>query len=506
MTTMDSTFRPLIAATLGAVLLAFQAGVHAQEYQAKSHVQRTPKADAAKLVQAKRLGPPSLAVRLLPAPPRELGVMAKDSKDTRATVVGFARPVRELADDTLASRLDWQDSGSGSRVAHFALTSPGAAALRVGIEAKAIPLGARLRFHDGSGRALEVRGEDILERIATNLEAGKDAAGARIFWSPVIESSTAVVEIELPAATRAADVRLGVPAVSHLVTSPGKAFALPKVESSCALDAKCQESAWGNEMNAEARILFTRDGTTYACSGTLLADQDPASEVPYFHTATHCIASQADASTAATYWFYRSSACNSGAPARFEVRNGGATLLMVHPQTDTTLLRLNEQPPAGAVYLGWSAGTPLNIGAAVTGIHHGSAEQKLSFGEIRAFGSCLMQGGMCMADSLAGGDFYYVTWRAGVTLPGGSGSPLIADSSRMLVGHLSSGMSQCGANSAGDFYGRFDVAYRAGLDRWLGAAPTPVATPAVPRPVVVQGPRLRLSTVLGGAGGQGVAK
>ncbi len=473
---MDRRHTSLIAIALGAAILAFQGGARA-----------------------------ATTVKLFPPSPEEVAVFAKATNDKRAPRIGFARSVNELADERLASQLQWQESAGGGLRAQVAITSPEAAAIRVGIVAKALPLQARLRFHDGSSRPVEVKGEDILERIAANLDHGDTGANARTYWSPVIESSTAMIEIELPAGTRAAEVRMSMPVISHLLSSAKKGFTLPKVETSCAVDAKCHENMWGSEMNAEARILYTRDGTTYACSGTLLADHDPNSQIPYFHTASHCIKSQSDASTVATYWFYRSSSCNSGAAGRFEVRSAGAELLHVHAETDTTLLRLNEAPPAGAVYMGWNAASPLGIGAAVTGIHHGDAEQKLSFGDVRAFAGCLMQGGMCMAESLGGGNYYYVTWRAGVTLAGSSGSPLVADNSRSLVGHLSSGMSACGPNPPGDFYGRFDVAYRAGLNRWLGAAPvavvTPVPTPPPP-PREMIGPRLRLTTTLGQGGAQ----
>jgi len=70
-------------------------------------------------------------------------------------------------------------------------------------------------------------------------------------------------------------------------------------------------------MNAVARIIFTRDGSSYACSGTLVADTDTASVVPYFLTANHCISTQTSASTMQSYWFYRSSACGSDTRGAF---------------------------------------------------------------------------------------------------------------------------------------------------------------------------------------------
>ncbi|HYC37045.1 MAG TPA: trypsin-like peptidase domain-containing protein [Usitatibacter sp.] len=457
----------------------------------------TADARAPKVVQARRADTPAPFLRLAAPLASEAAVLKRDTEE-RTPNIGFPRALPGLADDGLPMRLQWSELGNGSRVAHFAISSSGAAALRVGLDPRALPLQALLRFHDGAGRAIEVTGESILESIADNLEAREHGMNARTWWSPVVESSTAVVEIELPAGVQPEQVRLGVPKISHLVASAKNGFATRK-EASCSLDAKCHEGAWSAEMNAEARMLFTRDGVTYACSGTLLADHDPATEIPYFHTAGHCISGQADASTVVTYWFYRSAECN-GSPGRYEVVNGGAQLLFAHPETDTVLLRLNQPAPRGATYLGWSANASFAEGTPVTGVHHGGAEmQKISFGNIAGFASCMRGGEMCRRSSGAESSHYHVTWRAGTTLAGGSGSPLIADGTRELIGHLSSGMSACGATDAGDFYGRFDLAYRAGLHRWLGTKPAARITPTpvpVPPPPVVAGPRLRLTTTL----------
>ena len=477
MATMPARQYTLLPA-FAAVFLAMASSAQAQQQnRAQAHVQRAATATGVTVVRAMRQDKPALAVTLAAFDPGQNAPVSSSAKSARTPRIGFSRPTAELAEDNLPRRLQWQDLATGGRVAHFAVTSPAAAALRVGIVAQALPLDARIRFHDGSGNAIEGKGEEILGTVAANLAAGDTGANARTYWSPVIESSTAVVEIELPAGTRVADVRLGVPGVSHLVSSAKQGFARPKVEGSCAIDATCREAAWKAELNAEARILFTRNGVTYACSGTLLADQDAATEIPYFHTASHCISSQSEASSAVTYWFYRSRECSGATLGRFESRAGGATLLYTHAETDTSLLRLHDTPPAGAVYLGWSAETPAGIGAGVTGIHHSDAGQRISSGAVESYASCMLQGRMCTRAATPENNFYYVTWRAGTTANGASGSPLIADDNRTLIGHLSSGMSACGSGSSGDFYARFDVAYRAGLNRWLGNSQGPGAAP-----------------------------
>ena len=43
--------------------------------------------------------------------------------------------------------------------------------------------------------------------------------------------------------------------------------------------------AFANAARSVAKMVLTEDGATYICSGTLLNDTDPSSQVPYFCTA-----------------------------------------------------------------------------------------------------------------------------------------------------------------------------------------------------------------------------
>ena len=62
----------------------------------------------------------------------------------------------------------------------------------------------------------------------------------------------------------------------------------------------------------EISALASSSVRTAERSGTLLADRDTSTTVPYFLTANHCVSSQAAASTIQSYWFYRATACDSG--------------------------------------------------------------------------------------------------------------------------------------------------------------------------------------------------
>jgi len=419
----------------------------------------------------------------LPAP--STGELAQLEAPRKAGVpmqIGFPRPIPALeGDDAMGHALAWETLPDGARVAAISVTSPGAAALRLGLRINAIPAPAILRFHDEDGHELfDVTGASVLATIEANVAADAEGPDARTYWSPVIESSTIVMEIELPAGARASELRLSVPRLSHLVSSVKTDFMLPKSSASCEKDAMCQQSTWGPQMNAVARIAFSSGGYTYLCSGTLLADTDATTNIPYFLTANHCINSQTVASTLTAYWFWRSTACNSGVPGTYTKQQGGATLLYNATATDASFMQLNTPPPAGVTYAGWIAGSPVSMYASVTGLHHPTGDLlKISSGNVMGYLTCTApSGGQFSCSSLSsslGATFYDVGWSSGIVEGGSSGSALF-DGNKYVVGQLYGGSSSCTYPMAGDSYGRFDVSYQAALSTWLNPPPPPRLT------------------------------
>ena len=387
--------------------------------------------------------------------------------------IGFPRPIAPLVGG-LPAALDWE-MVDGLRVASLSITSPGAAALRLQLRPIAIPAAARLRFHAPESTEIhEFTGEEILETVASNVIAGDRGEEANAFWSPVIEGDTIVLEIELPADARESDLRLAVPKLSHLVTSARSDFTT-KASASCHNDATCSLGTWP-EINAVARMVFSSGGSTYVCTGTLLADTDASTTIPYFLTANHCIGTQSEASSVQTYWFYRSSACNGSGTASYQTRTGGGQLRYGSTNTDSTLLQLNSTPPAGTIYAGWLIGSVLPLGENVTGIHHPTGDLlKISFGDIDGYLTCSTpnsEGQFSCSSSSAGSSRYYaVDWTSGITEGGSSGSGLFRDNGRYLVGQLYGGGSSCSLGGGGDIYGRFDVAFSAGMSQWLDVPP-----------------------------------
>lgn len=456
-----------------------------EEIRAESEVQ--PDSPRAPAVVAKRSSPDSIPNVALEAPasdafPKALLAARKPGTPLQ---IGFGRAVAPLEDDAaMGARISWERAGAGEWIGAISVTSSGAAAIRMGLRVDALPEGAKLRFYaPGGGEAFEAAAGDVAATIERSLLAGEPRDSALTYWSPVVESDTIALEIELPPGARPDEARIAAPLVSHLVTRASSGFAMPKAASSCEIDASCYQDAWGVESRAVARIIFTRDGSSFVCSGTLLADKDPATFIPYFLTANHCIASQASASSIQSYWFYRSNECDTGVRGSFQTLFGGATLLYGTDNTDTALLRLNNAPPAGVGYAGWIVGSPPGGSAPMTGIHHPSGDlQKIAFGNFDSYWTCAPSSGnqfTCNGAGSAAATFFTVGWTNGLTEPGSSGSPVFLDNGHYLVGQLYGGNDSCTAATNRDWYGRFDVAYNAALRQWLGtpASSTPAFTP-----------------------------
>lgn len=467
-------------ASVGAVI---QAEPEYQPYPAV-HAQAKERRVEPALIRDVTLAPPEPSVVQKVAKPPSIGAPQQ---------VGFARDVAVLSDGVSSvARLQWTTLDSGARVAAFSITSPDAAALRVALRVKAIPAGTLVRFYAPDvGTVYEVSAEEIQETIGRNLKAGELSEKALRYWSPVIEGPTAVVEIELPAGSMPAHLDLAAPQVSHLVTSPGRGFAMPVLKAaasaaSCNNDEACYAGTWSTESNAVARMTFVDAGVSYFCTGTLLSDLDTTTTIPYFLSANHCIDNQPAASTLETFWFYRSAACNSSV-TESDVTDltGGATLLYNSANSDTAFLKLAKAPPGGAMYAGWSVGTVPAVTAKVATVHHPRGDkQKISFGAINSFTSCQSTGDesfSCRSTAPGAGNFFEVNWTSGITEPGSSGAALFTQNGHYVIGQLYGGGTTCTSPTTGsDYFGRFDVAYTAGLSRFLAPSSSPSAAVTAP--------------------------
>ncbi|MCC6591266.1 MAG: PPC domain-containing protein [Bryobacterales bacterium] len=404
-----------------------------------------PGKDRVKLAAARML--PSLGAAVAPPVPQILDPVTESERRAVPELPGVpaAGLHRRLA--LPATRTGHWETIGNRHIWRASIHSPGARSLRVHFSAFNAGTG-RVWVHNGSTDQPEIGGP------YTGL--GWTADGD--FWSDIVFGDTLVIEYEPASIDRR--VPFEVTEISHALSAIAQAEADPEgprlAALSCHQDASCFPE-WADTGKAVARYVFEKDGGSYLCTGTLLNTRQ-SRNIPYLITADHCVDSDAVARTVQAFWFYQTSRCNGPAPATRDLpRSLGARYLAGGglQQGDFTLLRLTDVPN-GVVFSGWSA-DPVDMGAALTGVHHPAGDyRRLSQGR-RAADST-------MGTGLVRDRFYSVQWAAGHTEGGSSGSGLFSAPGR-LVGTLygglrtATGVTKCDLDPDYSFYGRFETAY-----------------------------------------------
>ena len=359
--------------------------------------------------------------------------------------IGFARAMPDGERPLSTPTLPWHALADGGMATRVNLSSPGAAAIRIGVMLSKTHPNVALRFA-GAADPQHVFGPFTANEVAA----------ARVFWSPVLEGDSATVEIYVPRGVAPADVQLAIPMISHLVVTGGdlqKSEPVDDIGASggCEVDVACvATNAALNQAKAVAKLLFTEGGDSFICTGTLLNDSI-ASNTPYLYTASHCMDSQEAASSLITYWFFDAVACGDLSVPPYKTVTDGAVLLGRSVDSDWALVRLNTVPPANAVFSAWRADAIADF-TAVTVIHHPEGDlKKISDGSKSDYFS--------FSDNTS---FARVRYTTGATEPGSSGAGLLtlgsSGSFYELRGGLYAGTASCSRRNGFDVYSRLDVA------------------------------------------------
>jgi lysyl endopeptidase len=423
------------------------------------------------------------AITLAAMPTHELAKKTvASSKIGGPTIVSVPREVTDT--ETVAktaSRMQWTTSAQGKRIGSIRFKSTDAKGVFIGVVVDQLPPAATLRFHgDKSSTAFHISAKQILTQIQTNINAGDNTEFGRTYWAPPLDSDDVTMEIELPADVATDTVRISIPLISHLFTAAAelaaKALNQPMTGAgTCNVDATCYPE-YDNESRSVAKMWYMPSpGLGANCTGNLVNNK-LSDGTPYFLTAYHCISTQTQASNLYQIdWLHRSSACNSGIQSMPAYQTGGgAVLLQVEPQLDMTFLRLNESPPSVARFAAWTTEV-VNVGEPALGLHNPNGNlQEASLGAVSEYLDCYTPSvgasPDCKAATSATGNHIVAKWTAGSTYFGSSGSGLFVtkNNTRYLVGQLHAGTICSGTFSSSlGYYGRFDLAYKAALNKWL---------------------------------------
>jgi hypothetical protein len=389
----------------------------------------------------------------------------------RPLQIGVARSVAVASNVAAMNALwSWTKLDDGRQVAAVSVQSPDAKALRLGLRVEQLPPGTQLRLYaPGSDQTVEIAGTEVTRALQRNIDAGATGDAAYTYWLPTVDGATAALEVTLAANMDPALLKVSLPQVSHAKVLPTEAAMELEASGSCNVNVMCS-SGVSDQMHAVALMDFVDSGDEYVCTGSLL-NNSAADKTPYFLSANHCISTQTVATTLETYWNYRTASCSgTSIDSTFSRVVGGATLLYASSDTDTSFLRLTGTPPSNAVFAGWDATNVAAVGNSVYTIHHPSGDvQKISKGNVASHQTCWSAGENigCTDATSSTGTFYETSFTSGVTEGGSSGGPLYSSDGK-VIGQLYGGSASCSYRSGSEVYGRFDVAYKAALSKWLG--------------------------------------
>ena len=337
------------------------------------------------------------------------------------------------------------------------IRSAGATALRVELSQLALPAGAELYVYNRAGEA-------------HGPYSGKGPLGTGNFWSHTVSGEELIVQLHQRNSTgRAPNFQIksaGVigPQFQLFGAKAQAANELCPYNASCVVNASCQSStAVSTARDAVALILFQSGGFLYICSGGLLADTDSSSQIPYFLTANHCISRGREAASMETFFQFTTS-CGTCNDSTGQSHTLGSSIVSSSKTSDYTLLRLNEPPPAGSAFLGWTS-TPVafsNNTALFRISHPQGAPQGYSVHSVDT--------SKTTCGSWPRGNWIYSEDTLGATEGGSSGSPVV-NSSGQVVGQLSGACGfnvndNCDAESNATVDGAF-AAYFSNVEQFL---------------------------------------
>jgi len=370
----------------------------------------------------------------------------------RKLAVGVVEPIDKEVDFTNLERMPrlkkplaqaggvMRPLDDGGFVWTVAVESKSAAALRIHFTDLDLPEGAALYVYTEAGEAY-------------GPYTGQGPKGDGELWSHTLFGNLAFVQLRQQGPTADDALRrtgFTIESVGHITDKFLMAMGRDRARhgKTCNFNASCVENAdcygsgaWGAidlARDAIALMQWVSGAFIYTCSGGLIADNDPNSQVPYFLTANHCLSRKKDAGNLQTFFQYATS-CNGGAcfsPGGAVPTILGSSVVSTSRTADYTLLLLDQAAPAGSAFLGWTAAPVANTnGAQLYRISHPQgAPQSFSTHEVdTSAGTCT---------SWPRGNWIYSRNVIGATETGSSGSP-VCNAAGQIVGQLT---GFCGFN------------------------------------------------------------
>ena len=364
----------------------------------------------------------------------------------------FAIPVYPKQSQILSGT--WHSVGENA-IWRLSISSAQASSFNFMMSHLRLPESARLYFYDKN-----------YERVLGPF-VKKDISSDGKFWSPLIESSEVVIELNISVADKpllnfeVAQINLG-----YRDWQTGDLL-----EDECHIDVACsQGNDWRDPIRSVAR--YTIKGQ-FLCTGTLV-NNTANDRSPYFLTAQHCEVTRSSAASMVFYWNYEKSSCGGLRDGGLNQFQSGAAFRASSINSDFALVELNQVPPS-LFNVHWSGWDRRNfVPDNVASIHHpGGFEKSISFD----FGPLTTTQRFSASTNVSGAYLRVNSWDEGSTAPGSSGAG-IWNSQKQLVGTLTGGFASCAEPLKSDWYGRMSAHWNtnsettAQVKNWLDAKTT----------------------------------
>jgi V8-like Glu-specific endopeptidase len=381
--------------------------------------------------------------------------------------VGVTKPFGAYV--SMATHGEMQKTPDGGFVWTAAFESAGAAALRLHLTGLSLPEGVQVYVYNEMGEA-----------FGPYMGRGPNKNGD--LWTNATSGSIVYLQVHAGPGVSVDTIRFKVTELGHLGSkflipffrTPDRDYeSLSSAQVHCSYNASCVEDGacygtsdfpgYNDVKYGVAHILFYSAPYWYICSGGLL-NNTSQDGTPYFLTANHCISTSSEANSLETYFQFFNPYCHAPCVSRGTVDTVGATILRHGSSSDFSFMLLNQSPPGGSVFLGWTTQAVANS--------NGTNLYRLSHpkGAPQAYSQHDVDTNKPTCGSWPRGAWIYSQDITGATEGGSSGSP-VCISTGQVVGQLSGACgydpgNPCASSLNATVDGAFANYYRR-IRRWL---------------------------------------
>lgn len=175
--------------------------------------------------------------------------------------------------------------------------------------------------------------------------SGRGPQGTGEFWSFGIEADIAVVELhagprKFPR-SEASSFGVGIDRIAH-GTAPMWGGDGPETQILCGTDGRQNAACYTTiNMRPVARLSFQSGGSSFVCTGWLVAGSNSSTLI----TNNHCFTTQSETNTVQARFNYQTTTCTGTTVASYTTYAGG-TFLQTNSSLDYTLITLQGNPEA----------------------------------------------------------------------------------------------------------------------------------------------------------------